>query len=225
MTPFTRLTTGLLLSTALAGAAMADTITMWTMEEQPDRMAAQERIAAAFQAKTGHEVKVVPVTEKDIATRATAAFAAGDLPDVLNHTVQHLLPFATAGMLDTGAATEVVENLGVDSFAAGPLGMASVEGEIVSVPTDGWTQLVVYRQDLFEANGLAAPRSFADVEAAMAKLHNPPEMYGFVAATKIDETYMMQLIEHISLAAGYSPVNADGSVNEDTGALKKVLEF
>ena len=216
---------GLFLSAAVSASAMADTITMWTMEEQPDRMARQEKIAAAFKAKTGHEVKVIPVTEKDIATRATAAFAAGDLPDVLNHTVQHLLPFANAGMLDTGAANEVVENLGANTFAAGPLGMASVDGEIVSVPTDGWTQLVVYRADVFKANGLKAPKSFADVQAAMAALHNPPAMYGFVAATKIDETYMMQLIEHISLAAGDSPVNADGSVNEDTSKLKTVLEF
>ena len=219
------LAAGLLLSASSVSLSLADTITMWTMEEQPDRMEAQERIAAAFKAKTGHEVKVVPVSEKDIATRATAAFGAGDLPDVLNHTVQHLLPFASAGMLDSGAATEVVENLGMGSFASGPINMAKSNGEIVSVPTDGWTQLVVYRADKFKEMGLNPPKTFADIEAAIAKLHNPPNMYGFVAATKIDETYMMQLIEHISLAAGYSPVNADGSINEDTSKLKNVLSF
>lgn len=219
------LAAGLLLSASSVSLSLADTITMWTMEEQPDRMEAQERIAAAFKAKTGHEVKVVPVSEKDIATRATAAFGAGDLPDVLNHTVQHLLPFASAGMLDSGAATEVVENLGMGSFASGPVNMAKSNGEIVSVPTDGWTQLVVYRADKFKEMGLNPPKTFADIEAAIAKLHNPPNMYGFVAATKIDETYMMQLIEHISLAAGYSPVNADGSINEDTSKLKNVLSF
>ncbi|MEP2945087.1 MAG: extracellular solute-binding protein [Lentilitoribacter sp.] len=219
------LAAGLLLSASSVSLSLADTITMWTMEEQPDRMEAQERIAAAFKAKTGHEVKVVPVSEKDIATRATAAFGAGDLPDVLNHTVQHLLPFASAGMLDSGAATEVVENLGMGSFASGPVNMAKSNGEIVSVPTDGWTQLVVYRADKFKEMGLNPPKTFADIEAAIAKLHNPPNMYGFVAATKIDETYMMQLIEHISLAAGYSPVNADGSINEDTSKLRNVLSF
>lgn len=219
------LAAGLLLSASSVSLSLADTITMWTMEEQPDRMEAQERIAAAFKAKTGHEVKVVPVSEKDIATRATAAFGAGDLPDVLNHTVQHLLPFASAGMLDSGAATEVVENLGMGSFASGPVNMAKSNGEIVSVPTDGWTQLVVYRADKFKEMGLNPPKTFADIESAIAKLHNPPNMYGFVAATKIDETYMMQLIEHISLAAGYSPVNADGSINEDTSKLKNVLSF
>lgn len=219
------LAAGLMLSASTVSMSLADTITMWTMEEQPDRMEAQEKIAAAFKAKTGHEVKVVPVSEKDIATRATAAFGAGDLPDVLNHTVQHLLPFASAGMLDSGAATEVVENLGMGSFASGPVNMAKSNGEIVSVPTDGWTQLVVYRADKFAEMGLNPPKTFADIEAAITKLHNPPNMYGFVAATKIDETYMMQLIEHISLAAGYSPVNADGSINEDTSKLKNVLTF
>lgn len=220
-----KLTAGLMLSASLFTTAWADTITMWTMEEQPDRMAAQEKIAAAFKAKTGHDVKIVPVTEKDIATRATAAFGAGDLPDILNHTVQHLLPFSSAGMLDAGAATEVVNDLGMGTFASGSLNMAKSGGQIVSVPTDGWTQLVVYRADKFREAGLNPPKTFADIQAAIGKLHNPPEMYGFVAATKIDETYMMQLIEHISLANGYSPINADGSINEDTSKLKEVLEF
>ncbi len=219
------LAAGLMLSASTVSMSLADTITMWTMEEQPDRMQAQEKIAADFKAKTGHDVKIVPVSEKDISTRATAAFGAGDLPDVLNHTVQHLLPFASAGMLDSGAATEVVENLGMGSFASGPVNMAKSNGEIVSVPTDGWTQLVVYRADMFKEMDLNPPKTFADIEAAIAKLHNPPNMYGFVAATKIDETYMMQLIEHISLAAGYTPVNADGSINEDTSKLKNVLTF
>lgn len=225
MKKFTGITAGLMLSASVFSHAWADEITLWTMEEQPERMAAQEKIAAAFKAKTGHVVKIVPVTEKDIATRATAAFGAGDLPDILNHTVQHLLPFASAGMLDSGAATEVVEDLEIGSFATGPINMAKSNGEIVSVPADGWTQLVVYRADKFEEMGLNPPKTFEDIKAAIDKLHNPPEMYGFVAATKIDETYMMQLIEHISLAAGYSPVNADGSINEDTSKLKDVLEF
>mgnify|MGYP000117074071 FL=1 len=61
-----KLTAGFMLSTALCTGAWADEITMWTMEEQPDRMAAQERIAAAFKAESGHDVKIVPVSEKDI---------------------------------------------------------------------------------------------------------------------------------------------------------------
>ena len=48
-----KFTAGLMLSASLFTTAWADTITMWTMEEQPDRMAAQEKIAAAFTHKLG----------------------------------------------------------------------------------------------------------------------------------------------------------------------------
>ncbi|WP_239479922.1 ABC transporter substrate-binding protein [Actibacterium sp. 188UL27-1] len=225
MKHFRDVAAGLLLSTALVSVAKADTIRFWTMEIQPERMAVQEKMVADFEAKSGHTVELIPIEEADIQTRATAAFAAGDLPDVLNHTVQHLLPYAEAGLLDTAAATEVVENLGVGSFASGPVEMAMSDGEIVSVPSDGWTQMVVYRADLFEEKGLAPPDSYGAITAAIDALHNPPEIYGFVAATKIDEGYMMQLIEHLSLATGYSPITDDGAVNEDTTQLVELLEL
>ena len=45
-------------------------------------MAKQEAMAKDFEAKTGIKVEVIPVEEKDLGTRATAAAAAGDLPDV-----------------------------------------------------------------------------------------------------------------------------------------------
>ena len=78
---------GLALSVSAIGLAHADTIKLWTPEEQPERIAVQEKIAADFEAKTGHTVEIIPVTEKDLGTRATAAFAAGDLPDIIYHSM------------------------------------------------------------------------------------------------------------------------------------------
>lgn len=68
-----------------ATGASAEALRLWTTEEQPERLAKQEELAAAFEAATGHSVEVIPVTETDLGTRATAAFAAGDLPDVIYH--------------------------------------------------------------------------------------------------------------------------------------------
>ncbi|WP_299428073.1 extracellular solute-binding protein [uncultured Shimia sp.] len=222
--------TKLLSSAALAlvmvsGAVNAGTIRFWTTEEQPERLAKQQEMAAEFQAATGTEVQVIPVTESDLGTRATAAFAAGDLPDVIYHPLQYALPWAEAGILDTEAASEVVEGLGQGTFAPGPLAMAAVEGGVASVPVDGWTQMIVYRADKFEEAGLEAPTSFANVVAALEKLHNPPEMYGFVAATKVDENFMSQVLEHVFLANGVSPVSYDGAAALDPAATTEVLEF
>lgn len=206
-------------------AAQAEPLRFWTTEEQPERLAKQEEMAAAFKEKTGIEVEVIPVSESDLGTRATAAFAAGDLPDVIYHTLQYALPWAEAGILDTEAASEVIETLGVETFAPGAVNMASFEGEYASVPVDGWTQMVVYRKDLFEENGLAAPDSYENILAAVEKLHNPPEMFGFVAATKIDENFMSQVLEHVLLANGVTPVDGKGFKPLDEKKTIEALDF
>ena len=134
---FTKGLTGrLLMGSALgltlsASAVMADNIRFWTTEEQPERLAKQQEMADQFKAETGTTVEVIPVTESDLGTRATAAFAAGDLPDVVYHPLQYALPWAEAGILDTEAATEVIEELGADTFAPGALGMAAFNDETI----------------------------------------------------------------------------------------------
>jgi len=229
MTMMTTGTRALLLAAAstlaLSAGAGAETIRFWTTEEQPERLAVQEAMAADFTEETGIEVEVIPVTESDLGTRATAAFAAGDLPDVIYHTLQYALPWAEAGILDTDAATDVIENLGAETFASGALEMASFAGGYASVPVDGWTQMLVYRADLFAEAGLEPPNSYENVLAAIEALHNPPEMYGFVAATKVDENFMSQVLEHVFLANGVSPVGPDGLQELDVEATTEVLEF
>ena len=209
----------------LSGEAFAQSLRFWTTEEQPDRLAKQEQMAADFKSQTGVSVEVIPISEKDLGTRATAAFAAGDLPDVIYHPLQYALPWAESGLLDTEAATEVIYGLRASTFSPGALDMAAIRGGYASVPVDGWTQLVVYRKDLFEAHGLNSPNSYANIEAALEKLHNPPSMYGFVAPNKIDEAFMSQVLEHVFLSNGVSPVSQQGLQELDEKATVEVLNF
>ena len=219
-----RLMAGTALAGLAAGSAAAD-IRFWTTEEQPERLAKQEQLAEDFEAETGIAVEVIPVTESDLGTRATAAFAAGDLPDVIYHTLQYALPWVEAGILDVEAATEVVEDLGPDTFAPGALAFAETEDGWASVPVDGWTQMILYRKDLFEENGLEPPTTFEAVETAIEALHNPPEMFGFVAATKVDENFMSQVLEHVFLANGATPVGPDGFTGFEEEPTIEVLDF
>ncbi|AMM83396.1 extracellular solute-binding protein [Martelella sp. AD-3] len=219
------LTAALLLSASAASMAQADTIRFWTTEEQPERLAKQQEIADAFKEQTGNEVQVIPVTESELGTRATAAFAAGDLPDVIYLTVQYVLPWAEAGILDAEINDEIVNELGIDTFAPGAIEMAEFEGMTAAVPVDGWTQMIIYRKDLFDEAGLAPPDSYANIAAAIEALHNPPEMYGFVAATKIDENFMSQVLEHVFLANGVTPVDENGFKPLDEAKTIEVLDF
>ena len=218
--------TSVAMALALSATALsAEELRFWTTEEQPARLARQEAMAADFAAASGHTVEVIPVSENDLGTRATAAFAAGDLPDVIYHTLQFAAPWTEAGILDIDAATDVIEALGEDTFAPGALAMAATDGGFASVPVDGWTQMLVYRADLFAEKGLEPPNSYANVLAAVEALHSPPDMYGFVAATKIDENFMSQVLEHVFLANGVSPVGPDGVQELDEAATIEVLEF
>ena len=226
ISPNARLFAGVgLVSLMAASAAAADSIRVWTTETQPARLERQEAMAAEYQAATGVEVEMIPVEEKDLGTRTTAAFAAGDLPDVIYHPLQYALPWHEAGILDAEAAQEVLDELGADTFSSGPVTMAQTADGIASVPVDGWTQMVVYRKDLFEANGLEAPTTYGNVIAALEKLHNPPEMFGFVAATKVDESFMSQVLEHVLLANGATPVDANGFARFDEKKTVEALEF
>ena len=198
-------------------------ITFWTTEVQPARMAKQEAMAKDFEAKTGIKVEVIPVEEKDLGTRATAAAAAGDLPDVIYHTLQYVLPWAEAGILDVDANNAVVKELGKKTFAPGALNMAKSGSKIAAVPVDGWTQMVVYRKDLFEKAGLAPPTSYENITKAVEALSGDG-MFGFVAATKTDENFMSQVLEHVLLANGVNVVKKDG-IRKQGKKLKASLEF
>ena len=206
------------------GVASAQ-LTFWTTEEQPERMAIQNQIAADFEAATGTSVTVVPVTESQLAERVTAAFAANDLPDVIFHPVNYALGWAEAGVIDTAAATELIEMLGRDTFGSAALDLVEFGGEFTSVPADGWTQLLLYRADLFEAAGLEPPTSYEAILAAVEALHDPPNMYGFVAATDPSQDYMMQVFEHFALANGVHLVDDDGNVSLDVPQMVETLEF
>ena len=188
-------------------------IKFWTTEVQPARMAKQEEMAKSFEAKTGIKVEVIPIEEKDLGTRATAAAAAGDLPDVIYHTLQYVLPWAEAGILDVDANNDVVKELGKKTFAPGALNMAKKGSKIAAVPVDGWTQMVVYRKDLFEAAGLQPPTNYANITKAIQTLSSD-NMYGFVAATKTDENFMSQVLEHVLLANGVNIVKKGGTKNK-----------
>ncbi len=218
--PVIALTLGL----TLTGAASAQ-LTVWTTQDQPERIAVQEQLGADFEAATGISVEFVPVGESSLAERVTAAFGAGSLPDVIYHPVSQTIGWAEAGILDTLTASDIVESLGEDTFSEGALNLVRFEEDYAAVPSDGWTQLVVYRQDLFDEAGLAAPTSFEAIQAAVEALHNPPELYGFVAATDPSDDYMMQVLEEFFLANGVTLLDDEGNVDLDNEQVVETLNF
>lgn len=216
----------LLTLTSLSGAAVAqETITFWSTETQPERVVVTQEIIARFTEATGINVVLVLTDENVLPNLMTANLAAGTLPDVVFHPVDFTAAWYQAGILDADAATTVINNLGVDTFSA--LGLVGTgEGTYMAVPTDGWGQLLIYRADLFEANGLAPPTTFEAIEAAAAALNDPDNnFYGIVAATDPGAVFTQQTFEHFALANGVSLTDEAGTVTLNTPQMVEAIDF
>lgn len=220
-----------LLFASLAVVSAQDTvrITFWSNEFQPERVERQNEIIAAFEAANpGVEVELVVADENLMDQLMTLNVAAGTPPDVVLHPLQLSAKWYNQGLLDADFATEIINTLGPDTFSAGALSLlARPDGDgWIAIPSDGWGQMLVYRSDLFEAAGLEAPTSYANIMSAAETLNDPENGFiGFCGANSASEVYTWQVFEHIALANGATFIDADGNITFDSPAMVEAIQF
>ena len=92
-------------------------------------------------------------------------------------------------------------------------------GKSVAIPSDSWTQLLVYRTDLFDKAGLAAPTTFEGIQAAAAKLTGGG-MAGIMAATKAGDSFTQQTFEYLAVSNDCQLVRPGRRHHPDQHALR-----
>ena len=190
----------------------AGPLTVWTLENLPDRLAAQEEIAAAFTESSGIEVELVGIDENQFNQLLTSSAAAGELPDVVGAlSLAGVQALAANELVDTEAAGAVVEQLGADTFSEQALALTRDGDAQLAVPSDGWAQLLLYRTDLFEAAGLAPPDTYEALLAA-ARALDTPEVAGFTGATVPGDAFTEQTFQHLAIGNGCQLVDDEGEV-------------
>lgn len=211
---------------AAGGGDGGGPIVFWTTENLDDRVAVQREIVSAFTEETGIEVELNAVAEDELSNLMIANAASGDLPDVVFHGLEFAAGWAEQGLIDPEAANAVVEELGRDTFSAPALELATVEDQVVSVPGDGWGQLLVYRADLFEEAGLEPPDTFDRILAAAEELHDPGNnMSGVTLATDPADVFTQQTFEALALANGCDMVDDSGAVTLGSPQCAEAIEF
>jgi multiple sugar transport system substrate-binding protein len=204
----------------------AGAISFWTTETQPARLEKTQAIIDGFTAATGIKVTMVATGEDALPQLMLTNAASGTLPDVVFHPLDFTVGWANAGLLDQGAAAEVIASLGAETFSEGSLAMGSANGQPTAVPSDGWGQLLIYRTDLFEAAGLAAPDTFANIQAAAEALNDPGnDVYGITASTDPAAVFTQQTWEHFALANGCELVDDAGTVTLDSPNCVEAMQF
>lgn len=184
-----------------------DTLTVWTLESQPERVALLEDVAADFTKAGGRDVKVVAIDEAQYDQLLTSSAAAGELPDVIGGLdLTGVGAMAANELIDTEATASVVEALGEETFAEGAIERATIDGELAAVPTDSWVGVLIYRKDLFEKAGLEVPDTY-DAILAAAKALDGQGRAGFSGFTTNHENF-----EHLALGNGCRLVDDSGEV-------------
>jgi multiple sugar transport system substrate-binding protein len=179
-----------------------------------------------FQEQSGITVELVLTNEDQLPNLVTAAAAGGTLPDVLFLPTDFAIGWAEQGILDTAAATEVIQSLGEETFAAGALDLVRVGEEYAAVPSDGWGQILVYRADLFEQAGLEPPDTFERIRAAAEALNDPDNnFYGITASTDPGAVFTQQTFEHFALANNCQLADDSGAITLDSPECVEAIRF
>ncbi len=208
------------------GGAEADkSITVWTLENLPDRMATQKKIAADFTKKTGVKVKLVGVAEDQYSQLLTSAAASDKLPDVIGAlSLSGVRELSGNELHNPEIAAAVVEELGEDTFSQQSLALTRDGETQLSVPSDAWAQLLVYRKDLFAKAGLQPPDSYEAIQAAAEKLDSGA-VAGFTGANIPGDGFTQQTFEHVALANRCEMVDDQQEVVLDSPECAEAFAF
>ena len=224
------LVVGLLLVGLLTAYAADKTVVkFWTTDNEPDRVAVYEVVAARFVAENpGIEVQIIPIQEADISQRIATAMAANDLPDIVRMGIERVAVFAAEGILDQDAAEATINSIGIDDFRAGPLAMVidPATGKYAAVPYDGWIQAIWYRTDLFKEANLTPPVSWADINVAVDVLPGTGNLlYALGLGTDPGQNYPHQVFEQVAISNDAWPFDKDGNVTMNTPKMISALKF
>ena len=208
-----------------SGDGAADGIKVWIQEDLPDRVAATQKIVDSFTAASSVKVELVPVAEDQFNQLLTSSAAAGDLPDVIGGvSLPQVRTLSADELLDTDATAEVMKKLGEDTFSESALTLTRDGDTQLAIPSESWTQLLVYRKDLFEKAGLQPPDSYDAILAAAQKL-DTPKLAGFVGANIAGDAFTAQTFEHLALGNDCQLVDDAGKVTIDSSPCVESLRF
>jgi multiple sugar transport system substrate-binding protein len=200
-------------------------LTFWTAEDNPDRVKATQTIINRFQQQTNIKVKLVAIGEDQLQSQLTSASAAGTLPDVLAAaSLGFVHSLAADGITNPDAAAAVINTLGRQTFSKRALSLVEANGKPVAVPSDSWTQLLVYRKDLFDQAGLTPPTTFEAMRAAATTLQSD-EMAGIVAATTPGDSFTQQTFEYLAVANGCQLVDQAGAITLTSKPCVDTFQF
>jgi multiple sugar transport system substrate-binding protein len=154
------LAASLMLGGLTAALAQGATITVMTTETNPETQAAFNAIVAAFEKDNADiKIKFQYVGFQDLNQKLMQSLAAGAPPQLITVSNQYdLFQLARQGAIAPVGA--VIDEIGREDYFKQFLDANTIDGNIWGVPFSIGVNVLWYRKDLYEANGLKEARTW-----------------------------------------------------------------
>jgi multiple sugar transport system substrate-binding protein len=207
-------------------------ITLWVNETSAEHNRALGEMVAEFAGQSGIQVELILVAPDALAELVSSAVLSDTLPDLILHPVEYTVGWAERGILDPAAAAGVLDRLDRDTFDPAALERVAVEQAgadepaVAAIPSDGWQQLIIYREDWYEELGLAPPLDYQAIISGSEAIYDPENRRsGLVIPTESDLVSTQHAFEHIAVANGCQIVDEKGEVLILEPPCREALDF
>ena len=208
-----------------ASGSKGKTITVWSLENQADRVNTTKQIIAGFTKKTGIAVKLVAVDENQLGQLVASNAMSGSLPDVMGAlSLSDVRQLNQQKLLNTDATASVVKDLGEGTFAKSALTLDSDQGKQLAVPDSAFAQILLYRKDLFAKAGLQPPTTYDAIEKAAQTLTSGGTS-GITLATDPADVFTEQTFESLALGNNCQLVGNDAKIGIDSSACQQTWDL
>lgn len=200
---------------------------MHTMIEQER----QEIIAGIIKdfeaANPGIKVEQMPTSEDSYDTKITALGGSGQLPAIMEMSMDQAKLNSKNQFIDFSAVKEVIDSRGEAAFYDGILNVIKTEdgSNYTGVPLGGWVQGIWYNKALFEEKKLAPPDTWENILAAAKAFSDPAnKKYGIALPTANDD-FAQQAFSQFALSNKANVVNGECKATFDTPEMIEALGY
>ncbi|OOC62950.1 ABC transporter substrate-binding protein [Paenibacillus ihbetae] len=138
-----------------------------------------------FEEKTGIQVDFQALTNEQLSQKMFVQMTVGsESPDVFM-----IRPLEELSLYENNGWLAPLESYAVSDprydfadFSSTALESVTVDGKLLAIPLSTEQQILFYRKDLLEKQGIGVPQTLDELEEAVRRVHDPEHgVYGFVA--------------------------------------------
>lgn len=209
-------------------AGVNPSITVWVNDKNPAQITSLDRMVADFTTQSGIHVEVIFLDNAELPDLMNTAVISDvyPIPDMVLVPLEYSVGWAEQGILDAASAGKVLENLDASTFDQAALELVTQNGHTAAVPSHGWQQVIVYRDDWFERENLDPPDDFVSLTTAGRVISDTTSLIsGFVMPTESSLVSTAYTFEQIAIANGCHLIDEKGEVMILERECQSALEF